>query len=217
MLEAVLHVDPTIRFCQAGSSRMFGNVERTPQDEQTPMRPCSPYGAAKAYGHWIVVNYRESHNAFACSAILFGHESPRRSKSFVSRKVSDAAARIKLGIEDGLVLGNLDVGRDWGFAGDYVDACWRMLQQDRPDDYVVASGETHSIRELLDVAFGHVGLDWRKYVVTDPKLFRRSESNAICGDASKARRVLGWKPRVSFDQLIHAMVDADLEQVHRGL
>jgi GDPmannose 4,6-dehydratase len=217
VLEAVRLVDPGIRFYQASSSEMFGNVRQEPQNEQTPFWPRSPYGVAKVYGHWITVNYRESYNIFACSGILFNHESPLRGKEFVSRKISDAAARIKLGAQDKLVLGNLDAMRDWGFAGDYIDAAWRMLQQERPDDYVVATGVKHSVRELVELAFGHVGLDWRDHVVSDPKLFRPAEINTLRGDASKARRVLGWEPKVSFAELIPMMVDADLDRVRREL
>jgi GDPmannose 4,6-dehydratase len=217
VLEAIRLVDPSIRFYQASSSEMFGNVRQEPQNEQTPFWPRSPYGVAKVYGHWITVNYRESYNIFACSGILFNHESPLRGKEFVSRKVSDAVARIKLGAEDKLALGNLDAMRDWGFAGDYVEAVWRMLQQDRPDDYVVATGAKHSVRDLAEVAFGHVGLDWRQYVINDPKYLRPAEINMLRGDASKARRVLGWEPKVSFTELICMMVDADLKRVQREL
>jgi GDPmannose 4,6-dehydratase len=217
VLEAVRLVDPSIRFFQASSSEMFGNVQTEPQNEQTPFWPRSPYGVAKVYGHWITVNYRESYGIFACSGILFNHESPLRGKEFVSRKVSDAAARIKLGLQDKLLLGNLDTMRDWGFAGDYVEAVWLMLQQDRPDDYVVATGEKHSVRELVEAAFQHVGLDWRDHVVSDPKLLRPAEINALRGDAAKARRVLGWTPKVAFPELIRMMVDADLERVRREI
>jgi GDPmannose 4,6-dehydratase len=217
VLEAVRLVDPSIRFYQASSSEMFGIVRQEPQNEQTPFWPRSPYGVAKVYGHWITVNYRESYDIFACSGILFNHESPLRGKEFVSRKITDAVARIKFGVQDKLVLGNLDAMRDWGFAGDYVEACWLMLQQDRPDDYVVATGVKHSVRELVELAFSHVGLDWRVHVVTDPKLIRPAEINTLCGDASKARRVLGWQPKVSFAELIPMMVDADLERVRREL
>jgi GDPmannose 4,6-dehydratase len=217
VLEAVRLVDPTIRFYQASSSEMFGNVRQEPQNEQTPFWPRSPYGVAKVYGHWITVNYRESYNIFACSGILFNHESPLRGKEFVSRKISDAAARIKLGAQDKLVLGKLDAMRDWGFAGDYIEAAWRMLQQERPDDYVVATGVKHSVQELVELAFGHVGLDWRDHVESDPKLFRPAEINTLRGDASKARRVLGWEPKVSFAELIRMMVDADLDRVRREL
>jgi GDPmannose 4,6-dehydratase len=215
VLEAVRLVDPSIRFYQASSSEMFGNVRQEPQNEETPFWPRSPYGVAKVYGHWITVNYRESYGIFACSGILFNHESPLRGKEFVSRKVTDAAARIKLGLKEKLVMGNLDAMRDWGFAGDYVQAAWLMLQQEKPDDYVVATGVKHSVREMVELAFSHAGLDWRKYVVSDPKLFRPAEVNTLCGDAGKARRVLGWTPKVSFTELIRMMVDADLERVRR--
>jgi GDPmannose 4,6-dehydratase len=217
MLEAVRLVDPKIRFYQASSSEMFGAVKQEPQNEQTPFWPRSPYGVAKVYGHWITVNYRESYDIFACSGILFNHESPLRGKEFVSRKVSDAAARIALGVQEKLVLGNLDSQRDWGFAGDYIEAVWLMLQQERPDDFVVATGVKHSVRDLLEVAFGHVGLDWRDHVVHDPRFFRPAEINTLCGDAAKARRVLGWEPKVSFAELIRMMVDADLERVRREI
>ncbi len=213
MLEAVRLVDPTIRFYQASSSEMFGATKQEPQNEATPFYPRSPYGASKAYGHWITVNYRESYDIFACSGILFNHESPLRGKEFVSRKVTDAAARIKLGLQDKLLLGNLDAKRDWGFAGDYVDAAWRMLQQDKPDDYVVATGVKHSVRDLVELAFDRVGLDWHKHVVQEPKLLRPAEIYNLCGDASKARKVLGWEPTVSFAELVQMMVDADLERV----
>jgi GDPmannose 4,6-dehydratase len=217
MLEAVRLVDPSIRFYQASSSEMFGAITQEPQNEQTSFWPRSPYGVAKVYGHWIAVNYRESYGIFVCCGILFNHESPLRGKEFVSRKITDAAARIKLGLQDKLVLGNLDAMRDWGFAGDYVEAAWMMLQQDKPDDYVVATGVKHSVRDLVEVAFSHVGFDWRKHVESDPKLFRPAEVNTLCGDAGKARRVLGWKPKVSFTELIRMMVDADLERVRREM
>ena len=217
MLEAVRLVDRSIRFYQASSSEMFGKVQQEPQNEETPFWPRSPYGVAKVYGHWITVNYRESYDIFACSGILFNHESPLRGKEFVTRKISDSVARIKLGLQDKLVLGNLDAMRDWGFAGDYIKACWLMLQQERPDDYVVASGQKHSVRDLVELAFGRVDLDWHDHVVSDQKLFRPAEINTLCGDARKARRVLGWKPTVSFVELIHMMVDADMERVRREL
>jgi GDPmannose 4,6-dehydratase len=215
VLEAIRLVDPTIRFYQASSSEMFGKVKQEPQNEQTPFWPRSPYGVAKVYGHWITVNYRESYNIFACSGILFNHESPLRGKEFVSRKITDAVARIKFGLQDKLVLGNLEAMRDWGFAGDYVEAAWLMLQQERPDDYVVATGVKHSVRELVELAFSHAGLDWHDYVVSDPALFRPAEINTLRGDSSKARRVLGWQPKVSFTELIPMMVDADIERVRR--
>ena len=215
VLEAIRQVDPGIRFYQASSSEMFGDVREEPQDENTRFWPRSPYGVAKVYGHWITVNYRESFGIFGCSGILFNHESPRRGKEFVTRKVTDAAARIKLGLQDKLHLGNLDAMRDWGFAGDYVRAMWMMLQQDKPDDYVIATGEKHSVRELVETAFSYVGLDWRKHVEIDPKLIRPAEVCTLRGDASKARRILGWQPRVSFTALVRMMVDSDLETVGR--
>ena len=217
MLEAVRLVDPSIRFYQASSSEMFGKVQEEPQNERTPFWPRSPYGVAKVYGHWITVNYRESYGLFACSGILFNHESPLRGKEFVSRKVTDAAARIKLGIQHELRLGNLDALRDWGFAGDYVEAMWLMLQQDQPDDYVIATGVKHSVRELVEIAFARVGLDPQKHVRTDPALLRPAEVNHLCGDSGKAREKLGWKPKVSFQELIEMMVDADFKRVDREL
>ena len=213
MLEAIRTVDPNIRFYQASSSEMYGKVREVPQTEQTPFHPRSPYGVAKAYGHYITVNYRESYGLFAVSGILFNHESPRRGLEFVTRKISDGVARIKLGLADELVLGNLDAERDWGFAGDYVEAMWRMLQQDEPDDYVVATGETHSVREFAEIAFGHVGLDWEQYVKTDPEFLRPAEVDQLVGDPSKAKRDLGWEPRHSFRELVEMMVDADLERL----
>ncbi len=213
MLEAVRLVDREIRFYQASSSEMFGKAQEVPQTEKTPFHPRSPYGVAKLYGHWITVNYRESYGLFACSGILFNHESPRRGKEFVTRRVSDGVARIRHGLDRTLALGNLEARRDWGYAGDYVEAMWRMLQQPEPDDYVIATGETHSVRELCEVAFGHVGLDWQAHVITDPRLVRPAEVDLLLGDASKAKRVLGWQPRVSFQQLIEMMVEADLERV----
>jgi GDPmannose 4,6-dehydratase len=204
-----------IRFYQASSSEMFGKVQETPQRETTPFYPRSPYGVAKVYGHWITVNYRESYGIFACSGILFNHEGPRRGKEFVSRKVTDAVARIKLGLQQDLRLGNLEARRDWGYAGDFIKAMWLMLQQPEPDDYVIASGESHSVRELVEVAFAHVGLDWRKHVITDPTLTRPAEVDFLVGDASKARRKLGWRPEVSFKDLIERMVDADLDRNRR--
>jgi len=217
MLEAVRLVDPKIRFYQASSSEMFGDVREEPQTEKTPFWPRSPYGVAKVYGHWITVNYRESYDIFACSGILFNHESPRRGKEFVTRKVTDAVARIKLGVQDKLQLGNLEAMRDWGFAGDYVRAMWMMLQQDQPDDYVVASGLKHSVRELVELAFQHVDLDWRDHVEVDPELFRPAEVNTLRGDATKARTVLGWNPSVSFAELVQMMVDADLVRVQHEI
>jgi GDPmannose 4,6-dehydratase len=217
LLEAVRLVDIGIRFYQASSSEMFGRVQREPQDEVTPFWPRSPYGVAKVYGHWITVNYRESYNLFACSGILFNHESPRRGKEFVTRKITDAVARIKRGVQKELRLGNLDAERDWGFAGDYVEAMWRMLQQDKPDDFVVATGKKHTVREACEVSFARVGLDWQQYVKIDQDLFRPAEVNTLCGDSAKAREKLGWKPQVSFKQLMEMMVDADLERVDREI
>ena len=217
MLDAIRLVDRNIRFYQASSSEMFGKVREVPQNENTPFYPRSPYGAAKVYGHWITVNYRESYDLFACSGILFNHESPRRGLEFVTHKVTRGAAKIKLGLADELRLGNLEAQRDWGYVGDYVEAMWLMLQQDEPDDYVIATGKTHSVRELCEVAFGYLGLDYRDYVVSDPKFYRPAEVDQLVGDASKARRVLGWEPRVSFEELIHIMVDADTEALQRML
>jgi len=213
MLEAVRHSLPTTRFYQASSSEMFGKVKAVPQDEETPFYPRSPYGVAKVYGHFIAVNYRESFGLFAVSGILFNHESPRRGLEFVTRKVTHAAARIKLGLQNELLLGNLDALRDWGFAGDYVDAMWRMLQAEKPSDYVVATGETHSVRELCQIAFERVGLDWPKYVRTDPAFVRPAEVDLLIGNASKARRELGWAPKVGFRELVEMMVDADLARL----
>jgi GDPmannose 4,6-dehydratase len=216
MLEALRLVNPKIRFYQASSSEMFGMARETPQNENTQFYPRSPYGVAKLYGHWITVNYRESYNLFACSGILFNHESPRRGLEFVSRKVSYGVAQIKLGFRKKLPMGNLEAERDWGFTGDYVKAMWLMLQQDEPEDYVVATGLTFSVRRLLEVAFEHVGLDYREHVEIDPKLLRPAEVYHLKGDASKARRKLGWEPAVSFDQLIQMMVDEDLIRLGRG-
>jgi len=213
ILEAVRTVDPTIRVYQASSSEMFGKVRDVPQTELTPFHPRSPYGVAKAFGHFITVNYRESYGLFACSGMLFNHESPRRGLEFVTRKVSDGVARIKLGLADSLALGNLDAHRDWGFAGDYVRAMWLMLQQDRPDDYVVATGVSHSVRDLVEIAFAHAGLDWQKHLRQDPKLIRPAEVDHLVGDASKARATLGWAPTVDFRRLVQLMVDADLQRL----
>ena len=215
MLEAIRVHNPRIRFYQASSSEMFGKVQAVPQREDTPFYPRSPYGVAKVYGHWITVNYRESYDMFAVSGILFNHESPRRGLEFVTRKVTDAVARIFTGLQDRLHLGNLDAQRDWGFAGDYVRAMWMMLQQERPADYVVATGETHSVRELVEVAFGHVGLDWRDYVVQDERFMRPAEVDLLVGDAKAAREGLGWEPEVGFEALVKMMVDADLERVRQ--
>jgi GDPmannose 4,6-dehydratase len=210
ILEAIRLVHPAARFYQASSSEMFGRVTETPQRETTSFYPRSPYGVAKVYGHWITVNYRESYNLYAVSGILFNHESPRRGIEFVTRKVTDGVARIKLGLASELRLGNLDARRDWGFAGDYVDAMWRMLQQPAPQDYVVGTGHTHSVRELVEAAFGHVGLDWRKYVVNDPRYMRPAEVDLLQADPAKAVRELNWSPTVNFRELVAMMVDADL-------
>jgi len=211
LLDAIRIVDPGIRFYQASSSEMFGKVQEVPQTERTPFYPRSPYGVAKLYGHWITVNYRESYGLHASSGILFNHESPRRGLEFLPRKVSHAVARIKLGQQHELALGNLDAERDWGFAGDYVDAMWRMLQQDEPDDFVVASGQTHSVRRFCEIAFGHVNLDYNDHVVIDEKFFRPAEVDLLIGDATKAKEVLGWAPRTSFEDLVTMMVDGDLD------
>jgi GDPmannose 4,6-dehydratase len=213
VLEAIRAVDPGIRFYQASSSEMFGKVREVPQNEMTPFHPRSPYGVAKVYGHHITVNYRESYGLFAVSGILFNHESARRGLEFVTRKISDGVARIKLGLADELRLGNLESKRDWGFAGDYVEAMWLMLQQDEPSDYVVATGEEHSVREFVEIAFEHAGLDWERHVVTDPAFLRPAEVDHLVGDASKARSALGWQPKVSFRELVEMMVDADLEHL----
>src|SRR5215472_9557955 len=210
LLEAVRLAHPEARFYQASSSEMFGKAQETPQKESTPFYPRSPYGVAKVYGHWITVNYRESYGLYAVSGILFNHESPRRGLEFVTRKVTDAAARIKLGLATEVRLGNLDARRDWGFAGDYVDAMWRMLQQDEPDDYVVGTGHTWSVRQLCDAAFSCVGLDYRDYVKQDPKYMRPAEVDLLVADPAKSRDALGWEPRVSFEELVRMMVDADI-------
>ena len=212
LLEAIREADKNIRFYQASSSEMFGKVRETPQNEETPFYPRSPYGVSKVYGHYITINYRESYDLFAVSGILFNHESPRRGLEFVTRKVTDGAARIKLGLADELRLGNLDAKRDWGFAGDYVRAMWLMLQQPKPDDYVIASGQTHSVRDLVQVAFNRVGLDWEQYVKVDKQFIRPAEVDLLVGDPSKARRELDWEPTVTFEQMIEMMVDADLER-----
>lgn len=210
MLEAVRNVVPAARFYQASSSEMFGKVREVPQNEGTPFYPRSPYGVAKVYGHWITVNYRESYGLFACSGILFNHESPRRGLEFVTRKVTHGAAQIKLGLAHEVRLGNLDARRDWGYAGDYVRAMWQMLQQDTPDDYVVGTGQTHSVRQLCQAAFGHLDLDWERYVVVDPKFYRPAEVDLLVSDPAKALKTLGWQPEVSFEGLIEMMTDADL-------
>jgi GDPmannose 4,6-dehydratase len=211
MLDAVRIVNPEIRFYQASSSEMFGKVREVPQSEDTPFYPRSPYGVAKVYGHWITVNYRESYDLFACSGILFNHESPRRGLEFVTHKVTYGAARIKMGLANEIRLGNLDSRRDWGYAGDYVRAMWLMLQEDAPDDYVIATGETHSVRRLCEVAFSHLGLNYEDHVVVDPKFYRPAEVDLLIGDCSKAKAKLGWEPKVAFEELIAMMVDADMK------
>jgi GDPmannose 4,6-dehydratase len=216
MLEAIRHATPKTRFYQASSSEMFGRVRETPQHELTPFYPRSPYGVAKVYGHFITVNYRESFGIFAVSGILFNHESPRRGLEFVTRKVSAGVARIRLGRSDKLHLGNLEARRDWGFAGDYVEAMWRMLQRDQPRDYVVATHETHSVRELCEIAFARADLEWEKHVVVDPAFIRPAEVDLLTGDPSLARDELGWEPRVAFKELVEMMVDADLERLRSG-
>jgi len=213
LLEAVRHVDPSIKLYQASSSEMYGRVREVPQTEMTPFYPRSPYGVSKVFGHYITVNYRESYGLFAVSGILFNHESPRRGVEFVTRKVTDGVARIKLGLTDHLALGNLDAMRDWGFAGDYVRAMWLMLQQQKADDYVIATGISHSVKDLVEVAFGHAGLEWQKYVRTDRALLRPAEVDHLVGDASKAKRVFGWQPKVTFEGLIQMMVDEDLKRL----
>jgi GDPmannose 4,6-dehydratase len=217
MLDAIRLVDPSIRFYQASSSEMFGKASETPQTERTAFHPRSPYGVAKVYGHWITVNYRESYGLHASSGILMNHESPRRGLEFVTRKISHAVARISLGRQHELRLGNLDAKRDWGYAGDYVRAMWLMLQQDEPGDYVVATGEAHSVREFCEAAFSHVGLTWEDYVVVDPRFFRPAEVDLLVGDSTKAREVLGWKPEITFPELAALMVDADLAALHYEL
>lgn len=217
VLDAIRIVDPSIRFYQASSSEMFGKVQEVPQRESTPFYPRSPYGVAKVYGHWITVNYRESYDIYACSGILFNHESPRRGLEFVTHKITNAVARIKLGLDKELHLGNLEARRDWGYAPDYVRAMWLMLQQDAPDDYVVATGETHSVQEFVEEAFGYVELDWREFVVQDPKFYRPAEVDLLVGDPAKAGEKLGWEPTVSFRELVRLMVQADLEAWERRL
>ncbi len=216
VLDAIRFVDPAIRFYQASSSEMFGKVVEVPQRESTPFYPRSPYGVAKLYGHWTTVNYRESYDLFACSGILFNHESPRRGLEFVTRKIAHAAARIKLGFDRELRLGNLDAQRDWGFAGDYVQAMWLMLQQDAPEDYVVATGRTYTVRHFCEVAFGHVGLNWQDHVVQDERFMRPAEVDLLIGDAEKAREGLQWRPETSFEELVKMMVDADLKGLQEG-
>ena len=215
MLEAIRFVNSKIRFYQASSSEMFGKVLEVPQSEDTPFYPRSPYGVAKVYGHWITVNYRESFDMFAASGILFNHESPRRGLEFVTRKITDGVARIKLGMTKELRLGNLEAQRDWGFAGDYVDAMWRMLQQDKPDSFVIGTGETHAVREFCEIAFGHVDLDYKEFVVQDERFYRPAEVDLLISDPSKARSVLGWEPAVSFKELVTMMVDADVKRLSK--
>ena len=215
LLEAIRDTGVKTKFYQASSSEMYGKVAQTPQNEQTPFYPRSPYGAAKVYAYWITVNYREAYNIFACNGILFNHESPRRGETFVTRKITMALARIKHGLQQKLYLGNLDARRDWGFAGDYVEAMWLMLQQRKPADYVIATGETHSVREFLQEAFGYAGLDWKKYVAMDKRYLRPTEVDLLLGDSAKARRVLKWKPKVGFKQLVRMMVDSDMELVRQ--
>jgi GDPmannose 4,6-dehydratase len=216
LLEAVRQICPRARFYQASSSEMYGKVHEVPQTEVTPFHPRSPYGVAKVYGHYITMNYRESYNMFACSGILFNHESPRRGLEFVTRKITHGVARIKLGLAKELRLGNLEARRDWGFAGDYVRAMWLMLQQDEPDDFVVGTGETHSVEEFVRVAFGHVGLDWKKYVVVDPEFYRPAEVDLLLSSPAKAKEHLGWRPEVNFEQLVRMMVDADVAVLSQG-
>jgi GDPmannose 4,6-dehydratase len=213
MLEAIRTVNPKIKFYQASSSEMFGKVQEVPQKESTPFYPRSPYGVAKVYGHFITVNYRESYNLHATSGILFNHESPRRGLEFVTRKISDGAARVKLGLVESLTLGNLEARRDWGFAGDYVRAMWLMMQQDTPEDYVIATGKNHSVKDFVQEAFGYLDLDWEKYVISDPRFMRPAEVEHLVGDASKAGKNLGWKPECSFSDLVRMMVDADLKRL----
>ena len=215
LLEAIRQVNPKIRFYQAGSSEMYGIVRETPQNENTPFYPRSPYGVAKAYGHYITINYRESYGLFALSGILFNHESPRRGMEFVTRKISDAVARIKLGLQKGLLLGNMDAKRDWGFAGDYVEAMWLTLQHKKAEEFVVGTGETHSVREFVETAFNHAGLKWKDFVRQDKKFMRPADVDVLVADPSKAKRVLGWKPKVKFHELAGMMVDADLDRVKR--
>jgi len=215
VLEAIRLVNRKIKFYQASSSEMFGNTRESPQNEQTPFYPRSPYGVAKVYGHFITVNYRESYDLFAISGILFNHESPRRGLEFVTRKISDGVARIKLGMTKELRLGKLDAKRDWGFAGDYVEAMWMMLQHNRPEDFVVATGQSHTVRDFVETAFSHVGLNWRKYVKVDKRFYRPADVNELLGDSRRARKVLGWKPRVTFEDLVTMMVDADLERLQK--
>jgi GDPmannose 4,6-dehydratase len=217
VLEAIHATGIKTKFYQASSSEMYGRVAETPQRETTPFRPCSPYACAKVYAHWMTINYRESYGLFACNGILFNHESPRRGETFVSRKITRAVARIQSGLQNKLFLGNLDAKRDWGYTPEYVEAMWRMMQLDKPDDFVVATGETHTVREFVQTAFEYVGLDWRKWVEIDPRYFRPTEVDLLQGDASKARRVFGWEPKVKFEQLVRLMVDADLQSLQEQL
>jgi GDPmannose 4,6-dehydratase len=217
VLEAIRLVDRGIRFYQASSSEMFGSVREEPQTEQTPFHPRSPYGVAKVYGHWITVNFRESYGLYTCSGILFNHESPLRGKEFVTRKITDGVARIKQGLQSELLLGNLEAQRDWGYAADYVEAMWMMMQLDEPDDFIVATGVKHSVREFTELAFAHVGLSWKDHVVVDPLLLRPADVNTLCGDASKAHKVLGWKPKVALAELVAMMVDADMQRVAKEI
>jgi GDPmannose 4,6-dehydratase len=217
VLEAIRAVNPKIKFYQASTSEMFGKVREVPQTEKTQFYPRSPYGVAKLYGHWITINYRESYNMFCCSGILFNHESPRRGLEFITRKVTNAAAKIKLGLSNELRLGNLDAKRDWGFTGDYVRAMWLMLQQDKPDDYVISTGITHSVRDLVQIAFDYVNLNWKDYVIVDPKFVRPAEVELLLGDSTKALKKLGWAPETSFEELIKMMIDADLERVENDI
>ncbi len=217
LLEAIRDTGVKTKFYQASSSEMYGKALETPQSESTPFYPRSPYGAAKVYAYWMTVNYREAYNMFACNGILFNHESPRRGETFVTRKITMALARIKFDLQKKLYLGNIDAKRDWGFAGDYAEAMWLMLQQSKPDDYVIATGETHSVKEFLQVAFDYVGLEWKKHVEIDKRYFRPTEVDLLLGDASKARRVLKWKPKVNFKQLVHMMVDADMEVIRKTI
>jgi len=217
VLEAIRSVNLKIKFYQASTSEMFGKVREVPQTEKTQFYPRSPYGVAKLYGHWITINYRESYNMFCCSGILFNHESPRRGLEFVTRKVTNAVAKIKLGLSNELRLGNLDAKRDWGFAGDYVKAMWLMLQQDKPDDYVISTGITHSVRDLVQIAFDYVNLNWKDYVIVDPKFVRPAEVEILLGDSTKALKKLGWAPETSFEELIKMMIDADLERIENDI
>jgi len=217
VLEAIRAVNPKIKFYQASSSEMFGKAREVPQTEKTQFYPRSPYGVAKLYGHWITINYRESYNMFCCSGILFNHESPRRGLEFVTRKVTNAAAKIKLGLSNELRLGNLDAKRDWGFAGDYVKAMWLMLQQEKPDDYVISTGITHSVRDLVQIAFDYVNLNWKDYVIVDPKFVRPAEVELLLGDSTKALKKLGWAPETSFEELIKMMIEADLERIENDI